>query len=303
MTETHRQPAECASGTPIRAAGAVLWRRRRDGTIETALVHRPKYDDWSLPKGKLEPGEHVTVAAVREVAEETGHVVALGRPLPTLRYAVGGRPKEVRYWACEAADGTFTPTHEVDDLAWLPLPEAAQRLSWERDATVVSALLEAPLDTVALLLLRHGSAVPREDWPGEGDDRPLDEAGVAQACALIGPLSAYGVTRVLSSPTERTLETVAPYAVARRCAVEGDPLLSDEGFAGHPDGALMNALDLLESPAPTVVCSHRPVLPWLVTTLLTNSVLPTPSDMLPPGAFHVLHVHGGRAIALEQHEV
>ncbi|MGW1374056.1 NUDIX hydrolase [Streptomyces sp. NPDC002446] len=127
---------------PVRAAGCVLWRRAatEDG-LEIGLVHRPKYDDWSHPKGKLKRGEDPLAGAVREVAEETGMDCRPGAPLPTACYLAGGRPKQVRYWAAEAVAGAFTPSAEVDRLAWLTPAEARGRLTHERDRPLVDALL------------------------------------------------------------------------------------------------------------------------------------------------------------------
>ncbi|HZG02737.1 MAG TPA: NUDIX hydrolase [Streptomyces sp.] len=135
----------------VRAAGCVLWRRarpgeggeREQGGIEIALVHRPKWDDWSHPKGKLKPGETALRAAVREVREETGMACKPGAVLPTVRYTVGGRPKEVRYWAAEAVGGAFVPDDEVDRLLWLPPREARRLLTREQDRALVDALLAA----------------------------------------------------------------------------------------------------------------------------------------------------------------
>lgn len=140
------------AGKPvIRAAGCVLWRRSdRDGRPEIALVHRPRYDDWSHPKGKLKRGEDALRGAVREVGEETGVRCVPGPELPTVRYPVKGRPKEVRYWAAEAAPGRsdqpdrgFVPNDEVDRLVWLPPEEARERLTHAHDRALVDAFLDA----------------------------------------------------------------------------------------------------------------------------------------------------------------
>ncbi|WNE97367.1 NUDIX hydrolase [Streptomyces luomodiensis] len=134
------------AGTVL-AAGCVLWRRSlRDGRLEVALVHRPRYDDWSHPKGKLKHGEDALRGAVREVAEETGMGCAPGPALPTLHYLAKGRPKEVRYWAAEAVDvddETFVPNREVDRLVWLPPDAARRRLTYDHDRTLIDALLHA----------------------------------------------------------------------------------------------------------------------------------------------------------------
>ncbi|MET9895849.1 NUDIX hydrolase [Streptomyces sp. NBC_00647] len=128
----------------IQAAGCVLWRRSPvDSALEICLVHRPKYDDWSHPKGKLKRGEDTLAGALREVEEETGYGAVPGAVLPTLQYLVGGRPKEVRYWAAEAADGHFTPNDEVDRVLWLSPAAARHRLSQPRDCDLVDALLNA----------------------------------------------------------------------------------------------------------------------------------------------------------------
>ncbi|MEU6817487.1 NUDIX hydrolase [Streptomyces sp. NPDC046860] len=127
--------------TTVRAAGCVLWRRAPGtGALEVCLVHRPRYDDWSHPKGKLKRGESALAAAVREVREETGYAAATGAELPTLRYPVDGRPKEVRYWAAEAVSGAFAPNSEVDRVLWLPLAAARVRLTHARDRDLLDAL-------------------------------------------------------------------------------------------------------------------------------------------------------------------
>ncbi|MEU1018773.1 NUDIX hydrolase [Streptomyces sp. NPDC005898] len=130
------------SGGTVRAAGCVLWRRSpADGALEICLVHRPKYDDWSHPKGKLKAGESPLAAALREVEEETGHRCTPGARLPTVRYAAQGRPKQVDYWAARAGTGQFTPRREVDRIIWLPPAPARDRLTQARDRELVDALL------------------------------------------------------------------------------------------------------------------------------------------------------------------
>jgi len=131
-----------SAGSVVQAAGCVLWRRSPSGgELEVCLVHRPKYDDWSHPKGKLKRGEEPLEGALREVAEETGHRAVPITQLPTMEYEANGRPKQVRYWAAEAVSGTFTPNHEVDRLLWLPPQAARDRLTQPRDRTLVDALL------------------------------------------------------------------------------------------------------------------------------------------------------------------
>ncbi|MGW2821583.1 NUDIX hydrolase [Streptomyces sp. NPDC001443] len=133
-----------SNDTTVQAAGCVLWRRSPyDGQLELCLVHRPKYDDWSHPKGKLKRGEDALTGALREVAEETGYTAEPGATLPTLRYLANGRPKQVRYWAARAVAGAFAPNDEVDRVLWLSPLAARNRLTQPRDRTLVDDLLSA----------------------------------------------------------------------------------------------------------------------------------------------------------------
>lgn len=131
--------------TPVvQAAGGAVWRRSPAGNLEIVVVHRPRYDDWTVPKGKLDPDEDHVAAALREVAEETGLRCALGPELATTSYRDRrGRPKQVRYWAMTPVDGQFTPTDEVDEVRWVPIDVAPTLLSYERDLPVLDALRQA----------------------------------------------------------------------------------------------------------------------------------------------------------------
>jgi 8-oxo-dGTP pyrophosphatase MutT (NUDIX family) len=134
-----------AGGQPpvVRAAGGAVWRRGPAG-VEVLLIHRPRYDDWSLPKGKVDPGEADEDAAVREVAEEASVVARLGIELPSTEYLDrSGKYKTVRYWAMTVAGGAAGPDNEVDSVEWLPLDQARGRLSYSRDTAVLDALEEA----------------------------------------------------------------------------------------------------------------------------------------------------------------
>jgi 8-oxo-dGTP diphosphatase len=128
----------------VQAAGGVIWRRSPAGELEVLLVHRPRYDDWTVPKGKLEPNEDHAEAALREVEEETGLRCTLGPELVPISYQDRkGRPKQVRYWAMTPGGGTFTPTEEVDEVRWVDVDAAPSLLSYERDRPVVAALERA----------------------------------------------------------------------------------------------------------------------------------------------------------------
>ena len=278
---------------PILAAGVVLWRDSSRGR-EVALVHRPKYDDWSLPKGKTEAGEPLWATAVRETAEETGHAVTLGRPLSMQEYLVNGRTKHVHYWSGRAGVGRFTAHAEVDDLRWLPVPEAARTLTWSRDADLLHEWA-ADADSAPLLLVRHARAVRRGDWDGPDDLRPLTEEGQRQALALTGLLRAYGVTRVVSSDADRCLRTVTPYCEQARVTLEVEPALSEAAFERHPEAAGGRIRALAATGTPTAVCTHRPLLPVL------SAALDVPIGGLDLAAAHVVHLADGIPVAVETH--
>jgi 8-oxo-(d)GTP phosphatase len=186
-----------SSHTPPRttlAAGAVLW-RPGDGEAGTAplvaVVHRPRYDDWSLPKGKVDPGETEPITAVREVEEETGYVCELGRRLAAISYPVDLGTKKVRYWAGRAIGGEFTPNSEVDELVWLPTKDALKRLQYPHDRKVLRRFAKHPADTRTVLIVRHGTAGTKARYKGDDAKRPLDKRGRAQAESLVGQLLAH----------------------------------------------------------------------------------------------------------------
>src|SRR5215831_12575787 len=306
--------AEEAVPAEVQAAGAVLWRAGEGGT-ETVLVHRPRYDDWSFPKGKSMPGEHVLLTAVREVEEETGVRPALGRTLGSQCYLADGQPKRVHYWAARpVSPERFVPNDEVDAIAWLLLAAARERLSYPRDVSVLDTFTAGPLDTAPVILLRHASAVAKKEWrqAGHASDlsRPLSGRGRAQAAALAGLLGSFAPAQVISSAAERCLATVAPYADRAGVPVLAEPAFTVDGTASGHGGD-----DWAETPAarwrvtgavaaarPVVICAHRQNLPWLLAQVCAAVGAPVPDGpALPHGAFWVLQVGGRRLASAEQH--
>lgn len=301
----------------VHAAGAVVWRVTRR-TLEVLLVHRPRYDDWSWPKGKVDPGELLPACAVREVAEETGLRVVLGQPLPPVSYRVDdGRKKVCHYWAASVvpedgpiamAQGAVAPVDpdEVDEMAWMPATKARALLSRPSDRTPLDALTdlwdEGSLQTVAVLLVRHGRARKRSAWPsGDEQTRPLTETGATQARSIVPLLAAFGVERVVSSPWERCLATVRPYAESAGIVVETAPELTEEAHKSRPRQAKAVVDALLREAGPALaVCVHRPVLPSLVTVLDARAPrrvakrLPSKDPYLRTGEVLIAHVRSGR---------
>lgn len=256
----------------VLAAGAVLWRPGTHG-LEFALVHRPKYDDWSFPKGKLDAGETMPFAAVREIAEETGQVCRLGPLLGDVRYAVAEGGKLVRYWAAEARGGEFTPGDETDELRWLDASTAAELLSYPHDLGILErfAALGPPVSVVALV--RHGKAGSRSQWDGDDALRPLSGSGREQAGRLDALLGLFGPDRVLSAPPVRCRDTVAPLAARLALPIGEEPLLGEAGYVTDPGAGLARLRELARVPGVTVMCSQGGVIPHLVGTLAGDAGL------------------------------
>jgi 8-oxo-dGTP diphosphatase len=264
----------------VRAAGGVVWRLRDNSNVEIAVIHRPKYDDWSFPKGKLDPEESFFDGAVREVLEETGYRVRPSRSLGEVRYVTyssgGLRPKIVRYWAMQATTGTFAPNHEVDDLRWVTADEAMELLTRENDGHVLERFLAGPIVTGTVLLVRHGSAGSRSKWKGDDRDRPLDETGRDQAEALIGLLSGFDVRDLVSADFARCVQTLEPFARSRNVEIREEPLLSEQGFPGHEEQAVASLRELANPGAAVAACSQRQVMPKLLERLAVEDEVELP---------------------------
>lgn len=272
LTATSPAEASVMSCPTVRAAGAVLWRSDVDGHTEVAVVHRPRYDDWSLPKGKLDVGETIPLAAVREVAEETGFSCVLSRFLRQVRYPVptrdgGHAAKVVDYYCAQAREGAFTPGDEVDELRWMSVENARRQLSYPHDAGVLDAFGEVPTHVKTLMLVRHAKAGSRSDWNGDDDLRPLSTGGQRQQAALHAFLPLFGPQRVHSAPRLRCEQTVQPVATDLGVSVESEPLLSEEGYWPQPQAAIDRLLRIASLPGTAVVCSQGGVIPDLVARL------------------------------------
>lgn len=277
----------------VLAAGAVVFRSGK----RVLLIHRPRYDDWSFPKGKLDRGEHVVAAAVREVAEETGLHVRLCAPLSGQRYPVsGGRTKRVSYWVGRAVGSedvsTYRPNDEIDAVEWVPYDEAVHRLTYAHDRETLEEARPLRRKTHTLIVLRHAQARSRKGW-GRKDDRlrPLVQAGRVESERLVPVLAAYGVTRIVTSSSTRCADTVAPLADTTGWEMELEDGLSEEGATAESVLGIVDALVAGDEPA--VLCTHRPVLPAVFDAL----GLPDPG--LDPAAMLVVHLRQGDVVATE----
>ena len=266
MEAPRPEHALLAMTAEVRAAGGVV-RRRVDGRVLIVLVHRPRYDDWTFPKGKLHDGEAFEEAALREVLEETGLACRTDGELPSLHYPdQDGRPKVVRYWSMDVLDdGDLHPTDEVDEARWLTLAEARTMLSYDRDRDVLDALTshDAPA-----YLVRHAKAGDRATWTGDDLSRPLSKTGYRQAKGLVRVLSSRPIGRILSSPAVRCVETVGPLSDQRGLPIEPrKELLEGASLAG-----LLGSLDELRSIA-SVLCGHGDLIPAAIEHLEGQGVV------------------------------
>lgn len=284
----------------ISAAGTVTFRPGTNGVPDVLLVHRPRYDDWSLPKGKLAADEYLAGCAARETWEETAARVRLGVPVDRITYPVGGGVKEVRYWRARVADeGRHRAGTEVDEAAWFSVPRALRQLTYVDERAVLQQAVNLP-DSVPLLIVRHAKAMARADWSGRDQARPLDERGRRQAKLLIPLLEAYGVQRLVSSSSVRCATTLQPFAKAAKLDLETWNALTEEQakIDAQAVSTLMHglAVEVAQSGVPTAVCGHRPVLP---TMLEAAGVVAKP---LQPGAALVVHLRpDADVLAVEVH--
>jgi 8-oxo-(d)GTP phosphatase len=284
----------------IVAAGTVTL-RNTNGTPEVLLVHRPRYDDWTLPKGKLEAGEYLARCAVRETEEESSVSTRLGLPVTEISYPVGGGVKAVTYWVGRPTEERkHKPNNEVDQVGWFSVTNALRQTSYADEREVIRQAVNLPA-TTPLVILRHAKAMSRSDWAGVDHDRPLDERGQREARAVIPLLEAYGARRLVSSSAARCLKTLRPFAKARGLTLDAQSALTEE--AGVPDpkpvAKLLRKLaaETAASGVPTVVCGHRPVLPTML------SALGVEPHALPPAAALIAHLGpGAQVLALELHK-
>jgi len=291
----------------IRAAGGVLWREATtdmaDSAVEVAIIHRPRYGDWTLPKGKLAAGESEVDGAIREVLEETGHRIRLGRALGETRYfkEQGGflRPKVVRWWAMEASGGGFTPNREVDELRWVTLAEAHEALTRETDRELLERFVRGPAPTREVLVVRHASAGSRSGWIGDDRLRPLDESGYRQAEDLVRLLAHFDPTEIVSADFVRCRQTVEPLAEALGLEVRETPIVSEEGYPGHE----AEAVELLRSVGgphhTSVVCSQGDVIPDLLARIATADSVDLPPEPSKKGSTWALTFQLDRLIGCE----
>lgn len=288
----------------IRAAGGLLWRAvpgpAGEEAVEVAVIHRPRYDDWSLPKGKLAPGESAADGAVREVLEETGFHIRLGRSLGESRYPkmMDGvyRPKVVRWWAMEAASGAFVATREVDQLRWVTLGQAHELLARDTDREVLARFVRGPAPSRMVLLVRHGRAGGRDAWHGAETERPLDGCGRAQADELVRLLAHFDPTEIVAADVVRCRQTVEPVAESLGLPIGEEPLLSEMGYVGREEAAVGFVRRLGGPHHTSVACTQGAVISDLLRRIAQADDLDLPTTTAAKGGTWALAFRDDRLV-------
>jgi 8-oxo-dGTP diphosphatase len=293
-------PRNKKSGEPVLAAGAVLWQPDSDsGDTQVAVIHRPRYDDWSLPKGKVDPGETEPVAAVREIFEETGQRAHLGRRLGAVSYPIPNGAKIVHYWVARGHGGEFVPGDEVDQLVWLPIREASKRLTYGTDRKMVTRFAKMPADTQSVLIVRHGSAGRKARYTGDDRNRPLDAKGRAQAESLVPQLLAFGASDVYAADRVRCAQTVEPLAREMNVRISLEPGLTEEAYAADPKSARRRVLEIAALGATPVICTQGRVIPYLIDWWCAREDVRPDLSRNRKGSTWILSLAAGRLIAAD----
>ena len=302
------------------AAGAVPW-RVAGGKLQVLVVYRKHHRDVSIPKGKVDPGETLPHTAAREVFEETGLKVKLGPSLGSVHYIqqTNGKPKIVHYWAAEVdpvaeAKSKFVSNDEIFALEWLSVKKAIAALTYEHDRELVDSVRtlwkSGSMDTFPLIIARHGKATPHDEWDGDDSRRPLTAVGMQQSRNIAGGLAAFGPVAILSSPAIRCLQTVAPLSYKLGMEIRESGKISQDKWTKEGDRVIDFIATRLRKGTPVVMCSHGPVIPQMVSEIITQTGGTVTEEVrraasLGTGDFTVFHLaksgRGFRLVSVETH--
>jgi len=285
----------------IRAAGALLWRENSQLEIEIALIHRPRYGDWSLPKGKVDDGETTLQCAYREVFEETGVKAQFTRELGSVEYLESGESKRVKYWAAKAPsfDQQFKVNEEVDEIRWLNPVDATSLATHDSDKSIIENFLSQEPRTDTLIILRHTKALERGDWDDLDSKRTLDEKGLQQAASLITHLAPFAIDEIYSSDYIRCVQTVTPLADVRNLRITEIPNLNEENFDLDPERSISFANAVKQDEKNILLCSHNPVIPTMLRGILNTKLKNKDLIKLEPGDAWIVHRVRGEIVALD----
>jgi len=285
----------------ILAAGAVLWRKGEKKKIEVLIIHRPKYDDWTFPKGKAEIGEPLIACAYREVLEETNIETAFGPYLGEVEYLTNDGKKKVSFWSAKVIkEKEFNSNAEVDQLKWVEVTKVKELLTLDTDRKILEQFLRIEPDTKPLVLLRHAKAVTRDEWQGEDDDRPLDSYGQNQAKRLLAMYQVFNLEQIHSSDAVRCYDTVIAIAKGLNIKLEVTGKLSESTFKKDKEKAFDYAKELIKSNESVLLCSHNPILPKMLNKLTKKSEVDADEGKLLPADGWVIHRIGKEVIQIDR---
>ena len=289
----------------ILAAGGVVWRETADSKIELAIIHRPRYDDWSFPKGKLDSGEELISCAYREIMEETGLDIEIGPYLGDVEYQSIDGLKKVSYWAAKALSTSkdFQANSEADLLEWHEIDSARTRLTRDTDREILDVFIDSPYQAPKLIMLRHAKALARSEWQSGDEDRPLDNLGQLQAKRMHAIYQVFGISQIHTSDAVRCYDTVI--GMTKPLAIEPviTSKLSEYTFEKNKEKSLDYAKELAESARKTgetiLLCSHNPVLPRMLENVSKKSDLDLPENKLKPGDAWVIYLGKKKVLQID----
>jgi 8-oxo-dGTP diphosphatase len=263
-------------------------------------VHRPRYDDWSLPKGKIDENETPLACAYREVFEETGIKARFTRQLGAVEYEDNGTQKRVKYWVAQALGASdFVANEEVDQLRWLKPTDSIELATHQSDKEMIERFLEIEGPTDTLIILRHTKALERGDWDGDDSLRTLNESGFAQAKSLIDHLAPFAIDEIYTSDFTRCVQTVSPLGESRGLLVSKVPSLNEATFESDPERSISFANALKQDERNILICSHNPVIPTMLRGILNTKLKNKDLIKLEPGDAWLVHRVKGEIVALD----
>ena len=285
----------------ISAAGAVVWRKHKDNFTEVAIIHRPKYDDWSFPKGKIEVGESLIACAHREVLEETNLQTEFGPHLGQVEYFTPDGLKKVTYWSAKViAEKPFRTNTEVDQLKWIPITKVIEVLTNETDKEIFDKFVKVKFNSKPFILLRHAKAITRDEWQGEDDDRPLSSSGQNQAMRLLSTYQVFNIDQIHSSDAVRCYDTVKSMAKGLDIKLEVSSKLSENTYKKDKEKAFDYVSELIKEDKSILICSHNPILPIMLNKLTKKSEIEADEDKLSPADGWVIHRSGKEIIQIDR---